>query len=253
MSELAARAPGRLATALRTSRVPGASLIAAALAFAAAWFLMPCAGETDAAEIFRIVTPVRGAVLAAAVLRLLAATLYGPAMVGIIRDRDARLAGRLWRPAAVLLVGTLGLAADALDHMLAYAMTAAGVDQAAQVDVIEWMQGPGLLIIAPLIACYFAGAAWLAVAYARAGVVSRWNPALYLGALAIAIGGAVLGQLTDVIDGRTVGILTMWAVTEPQLWLGCVLWRTGQRWERGPGPVRARGPGSTATPLHHIS
>ena len=94
---------------------------------------------------------------------------------------------------------------------------------------MEWMQGPGLLIIAPLIACYFAGAAWLAVAYARAGVVSRWNPALYLGALAIAIGGAVLGQLTDVIDGRTVGILTMWAVTAPQLWLGCVLWRAAQR------------------------
>jgi hypothetical protein len=222
--------PSRVAaTAPRTTRVASACLIAAALFFGAAWFLMPVAGETDAREIFRIVTPQRGAVLAASIAQLVAVTLYVPAMVALIRDRTEPFASRLWRPAAVLLVGTLGLAADAVDHLLSYAMTAPGVDQAAQVDVMEWMQGPALLMIAPLIACWFAGAAWLSVAYAKAGGISRWNPRLYLVALAIAGCGAALGQAGDVVDGRTVGVLTLWTIAAAQLWLGAVLWRREAR------------------------
>lgn len=213
------------ATASKSARVTSVCLATAALLFGAAWYLMPAAGEVDAQEIFRIVTPQREAVLWAAILQLVAATLYVPAMVGILRNTDVPFAAKLWRPAAVLLVGTLGLATDALDHLLSYAMTAPGVDQAAQVYVMEWMQGPGLLLIAPLIACYFVGAPWLSVAYAKTGAISRWNPAVYLVALGIAVGGAVLGQFTDVVDGRTVGVLTLWTVAAAQLWLAAVLWR----------------------------
>lgn len=212
-------------TAPRASRVTPMCLIGAATLFAIAWYLMPVAGETDALEIFRIVTPQRGAVLAAAILQLIAATLYVPAMIGIIRDRTLPWSAKVSRPASILIIGTLGLATDAIDHLLSYAMTAPGVDQNAQVQVMEFMQGPALLLIAPLIACFFVGAVWLSVGYAKAGVISRWNPALYVLALTIALGGAALVAATGLIDTRLVGVLTLWAVAAAQLWLGVVLWR----------------------------
>ena len=207
-----------------TARFAPACQILASLLFAAAWYFVPSAGETDTLAIFRVVTPVRGEMLAAAILQLVAATLYVPAMVGIIRDRSVPYAAKLWRPAAVLIVGTLGLATDALDHLLAYAMTAPGVDQSAQVEVMEFMQGEGLLLIFPLIAAFFVGAVWLAVACTKAGAISRWNPALYAVAGVIGAGGAALAA-ADVVDGRTVGVLTMWVVAAAQLWLGGVLWK----------------------------
>lgn len=209
----------------RTSRASAVTLMVAAAVFAAAWFLMPVAGVTDAEEIFRIVTPQRGAVLASAILSLVAATLFVPAMVGVIRRTDLRFHSKVWRPASVLIVGTLGLAADAVDHLLSYAMTAPGVDQSAQVQAMEWMQGPGLLIIVPLIACFFVGAAWLSIAFAKAGAVSRWNPGLYVIAAGFAAGGAALATATDLISTRTVGILTLGTIAAALGWLGFVLWK----------------------------
>lgn len=216
---------GRAKTARRTSRVASVSLVTAAVLFGAAWFFMPVAGVTDTEEIFRIVTPQRGLVLAASILQLVAATLYVPAMIAVIRSTDLPFHSKLWRPASVLIVGTLGLATDAIDHLLSYAMTAPGVDQSAQVEVMEFMQGPALLLISPLIASFFVGAVWLSVAFARAGAISRWNPGLYAIAVGIAVVGAALATATDLIETRTVGILTLSTVAVAQAWLGVVLWK----------------------------
>lgn len=228
MTTTALRASRLAATAPRTMRVASACLVGAALLFALSWYFMPAAGITDTREIFRIVTPQRGEVLAASIMQLVSAALFVPAMIAIIRNVNAPFAAKLWRPASVLVVGTLGLAADAIDRLLSYAMTAPGVDQEAQVEVMQFMQGPGLLLILPLIACFFAGAAWLSVAYAKAAAISRWNPALYLVALVVAGGGAMLEAATDLIDARTVGLLTLWTVAAALVWLGAVLWRQPQ-------------------------
>ena len=229
MTETAVTTSHLKTTEPKASRLTPMCLIAAATLFAMAWYLMPAPGETDAREIFRIVTPQRGAVLAAAILQLIAATLYVPAMIGIIRGSALPSAAEVWRPASILIIGTLGLATDAIDHLLSYAMTAPGVDQNAQVQVMEFMQGPALLLIAPLIACYFVGAVWLSIAYAKAGAISQWNPALYVLALIIAVGGAALVAATGLIDARLVGVLTLWAVAAAQLWLGVTLWRQPQQ------------------------
>jgi hypothetical protein len=74
----------------------------------------------------------------------------------------------------------MGSAADAVLHLLAYAMTAPGL------DTMAFMQGPGLLLLAPLILCFFVGGAWLSVALARAGIVPRWNPLLHGAAVGVA-------------------------------------------------------------------
>jgi hypothetical protein len=224
MSDAMVLTSGRATKAWSTTRVASVSLVGAAVLFGLAWFFMPVAGVTDAEEIFRIVTPQRGAVLAASILALVASTLYVPAMIGVIRSTDLPFHSKVWRPAAVLTVGTLGLATDAIDHLLAYAMTAPGVDQSAQVEVMAWMQGPALLLISPLIASFFVGAVWLSVAFARAGAISRWNPGLYGVALGIAVVGAVLATATELISTRTVGVLTLGTVAVAQAWLGVVLW-----------------------------
>jgi hypothetical protein len=225
MSHTTLLTSGRETKARSTSLVAAVSLIAAAVLFGLAWFFMPVAGVTDAQEIFRIVTPQRGLVLAASILQLVAATLYVPAMIAVIRSTDLPFYSKVWRPASVLVVGTLGLATDAIDHLLSYAMTAPGVDQSAQVDVMAFMQGPALLLISPLIASFFVGAVWLSVAFARAGAISRWNPGLYAVALGIAVVGAALATATEVISTRTVGILTLSTVAVAQAWLGVVLWK----------------------------
>jgi len=215
----------RATKARSTPRVAAVSLIGAATLFWVGWLFIPVAGVTDAQEIFRIVTPQRGAVLAAVILQLLSMTLYVPAMIAIIRSTDLPFHPKVWRPASVLVVGTLGGVLDAFDHLLSYAMTAPGVDQSAQLDVMRFMQGPALLLIAPLIVCFFAGGAWLSVAFARAGAVSRWNPGLYAVAVGIALVGAALATTTAVVDTRTVGLLTLGAVAAAQAWLGVVLWK----------------------------
>jgi hypothetical protein len=224
MTTAAVRATRLDAAAPSTMRVASACLVLAAALFGISWYFMPAAGITDTYEIFRIVTPQRGEVLAASIMQLLSAALFVPAMVAIIRDGDVRYAAKVWRPATVVLLGTLGLATDALDHLLSYAMTAPGVDQAAQVEVMQFMQGPGLLLIFPLIASFFVGMAWLSVRYARAGAVSRWIPALYLVAGGVAAGGAVLEASTDLISARTVGLLTLWTIAAAQVGLGAALW-----------------------------
>ncbi len=60
---------------------------------------------------------------------------------------------------------------------------------------MTFMQGPGLLLLAPLIVCFFIGGGWLSFALAKAGVVARGNPRLHLLALGVAVVGGVLGRL----------------------------------------------------------
>lgn len=89
---------------------------------------------------------------------------------------------------------------------------------------MQFMQGPALVIIAPLIACFFVGGVWLSGAFARAGAVSRWNPALHVCAVAVGALGALLAHHTA-LDGRVVGIATLGLFTAALAWLGAVVWR----------------------------
>jgi hypothetical protein len=169
-------------------------------------------------------------VLAAAILQLIASALFVPAMIALIRSWNLPFYAKVWRPAAVLAVGTLGLAADAIDHMLSYAMTAPGIDQSTQVEAMQFMQGPGLMIIVPLIACFFVGGGWLSVSFARAGVVTKWNPRLHLLAVTVGAVGAGIVHLTDLgLDGRYVGIAVLGIFSAALTWIGVALCKLQQR------------------------
>lgn len=192
-------------------------LVAAAVTFWFAWALMPGVGVTDPAQIFELVSSQRSLVAISVVVQLISAVLYVPALLGLLARLD-RMRGIRWG-AALLLVGAMGSAADAVLHLLAYAMTMPDLDQATLVSVMAFMQGPGLVLLAPLLLSFFLGGPILAAALARAGRVSGWNAGLYGIALLVAIAGAVLASAA-LVDARFVGLSFLAVISAAQVWSG---------------------------------
>jgi hypothetical protein len=198
-------------------------MLAAAL-FWLAWALMPAVGITDAARILELVGQHTARVRASVAAQLLSAALYAPALVGIVATRRLRRV-RMVRVGAILLaIGAMGSAADAVFHLLAAEMVAPGVDRAAMLPVMARMQGAGLLYIAPLILCFFAGSAVLALGFARAGTAPRACAWLLAAALGLALVG---GPLASGNPGaaRAVGLGVLGLVGGSQAWLGLALGR----------------------------
>ena len=192
-------------------RAAGLNLVAAALCFWLAWWLMPAVGITDTREIFAQVAAHAAAVRASVILQLGSTALYVAGLVGVLQLPEAGRHRSLVAGAALLLLGTAGSAADAVLHLLAVEMVAPGIDRDAMIPVMERMQGPNLALLGPLIASFFAGSIVLALGAARAGIVSRWNPWLFAAALpALALGG---------------GLALLACVCASQAWLGVALVR----------------------------
>jgi hypothetical protein len=202
----------------------GGWLVAAAGLFWVSWLLMPGVGVTDAGQIFELVASRRPLVSASVVIQLVSAMLYAPAMVGVVskpqigRDRHA-----CWG-AGLLLVGAMGSAADAVLHLLAYAMTAPGVAPAPMIPVMTFMQGPGLIVLAPMIASFFAGGWVLAAALSRMAVVSRWNARMHGLAFVTAAAGGLL-VTSGLVPSRIVGLTFLAMVSAAQAWTGIALHR----------------------------
>jgi hypothetical protein len=210
-----------------TLEMSGIALAGAATLFWVAWALMPGVGVTDPREIFDLVASRRTSVMVSVVVQLLSAVFYVPALLGL-GSVGARMHSAVRWGVGLLIVGAMGSAADAVLHLLAYAMTAPGVDRAAVTSVMAFMQGPGLILLAPLILSFFVGGALLSTGSAREGVVSAWNPRLHLIAVAIAIAGGGLAS-AGLIPARAVGLATLAAVSVAQAWLGLSLARRSTR------------------------
>jgi hypothetical protein len=209
------------------------SLTMAATLFWVSWLLMPGVGVTDAGQILDLVSSQRPLVLASVIVQLVSAALYAPGLVAVVAEVGAAAPAALRRGAWLLLVGAMGSAADAVLHLLAFAMTAPGLDRTTLVRVMTFMQGPGLVIVAPLIVSFFAGGAMLSRALAAADVVSRWNARLHGLALGVAIlgGAAASAQL---VSARLVGLVVLGLVAAAQAWIGLALSRRTAR------PIRWR-------------
>jgi hypothetical protein len=199
---------------------------AAALLFWLAWALMPGVGVTDAEQIFQLVSAQRSLVLWSVVLQLVSAALYVPGTLAIISDEGRRRVRGVRWGTALMLMGAMGSAADAVLHLLAYAMTAPGLERAPLARVMTFMQGPGLVLLAPMILSFFVGGVLLSVAFARIGVVSRWNPRLHGIALLLAVFGGLLAG-SGLLPPRAVGLATLGSVSIAQAWIGLALWGRG--------------------------
>jgi hypothetical protein len=202
----------------------GLLLVTAAALFWVSWLLMPGVGVTEAGEIFTLVSSRRPLVLASVVAQLVSAVLYVPALMGALRDPD--VGGDHWTRygAALLLVGAMGSAADAVLHLLAYAMTAPGLDRAALIPVMAFMQGPGLVLLMPLVLSFFIGGALLSVALARRSIVSRANARLHAVAVLVALAGGAWAS-SGSISSRVVGLAVLALVSIAQAGMGIGIWK----------------------------
>lgn len=199
-------------------------LMTAATLFWVSWLLMPGVGVTDPAQIFELVSSQRALVAISVVAQLLSAVVYVPALMSVVRNADLGRVGLVRWGAGLLLVGAMGSAADAVLHLLAYAMTAPNLDRESLIPVMAFMQGPGLVLLAPLILSFFLGGAVLSVGLSRIGMVSRWNPRLHLiAAIAAPIGGALASS--QFISTRLVGLAVLAIVSGAQAWVGIALSR----------------------------
>jgi hypothetical protein len=179
------------------------SLVPAAIGFWVSWLLMPGVGVTDPARILELVGRHRPQVFASVVVQLLSAALYLP---GLFALAAAEPRARAIRTGCVLLaIGATGSAADAIFHLVAYEMTAAGAPTVALAPVMARLQGPDLALLLPFVAAFFAGHAVLAVAHRNRGRAGRWALGLLLGAplAAIACGAAAHA---GVVPKRVVGL-----------------------------------------------
>jgi hypothetical protein len=200
-------------------------LVMAALLFWTSWALMPGVGVTDTREIFALVGAARGQVAVSVVLQLVSAALYAPALVGLVADSVLGRSIAVRRAATLLAIGAMGSAADAVLHLLAYAMTVPGRDLTALAPVMDFMQGPGLALLLPMVLAFFAGGAWLSIAMNRLGRVSPWSARLHAVAVVVAIGGGALAS-TGAVPGLVVGLTALAFVSAGQIWLGLAI---GQR------------------------
>jgi hypothetical protein len=198
-------------------------LVAAGAAFWLGWLLMPGVGVTDAARIFELVGASRDRVFASSVLHLATAAFLALAVPALVRLRPARGSVALSLAPALLALGACAIAADAVIHLVAYEMTAPGVDRSAMLPVMERLQSFDLALLAPLILALFLGMGALAGGASRAGWVSRWNPRLHGIAVAVlVVGGPLLGPRGG---GRIVGLTVLALVSASTAWVGLGLAR----------------------------
>ncbi len=211
-----------------SERASGFWLVAAASLLWFSWWLMPGVGITDAQKILDGVAQQRALVSASVILQLLSAACYAPALIGLVARPSAGSDRQMCMAAIFLLIGAMGSAADAIFHLLAYAMTAPGLDPSSFVGLMQIMQGQGLRFILPLSAAFLVGSVWLSVVLARRHLVSLWNPALHGLALGVAIAGGLLSSDVGVAD-RTVGLAVVALVVGSQVWAGAALVSTRER------------------------
>jgi hypothetical protein len=150
------------------------------------------------------------------------ALLYIPALTSIAADPRLTREHLVPWGAMLLIAGAMGSAADAVLHLLAYAMTAPNIDQASMIPVMAFMQGPGLLVLAPMLASFFIGGAALSIGLGRLGVVSRWNGRSHVIAILVAIVGG-LAATARLVPGRVVGLVFLAMVSGAQAWAGIAL------------------------------
>jgi hypothetical protein len=188
---------------------------------------MPGVGITDARQILGLVVAHRAQVGLSVALQLLSAACYAPALIGAVAQPSLGSDRAVCSAAALLLVGAMGSAADAVFHLLAYAMSAPDLDATGFVPLMAFVQGPGLRFILPLVAAFFAGSLWLSIAFARRRLVPLWNPWLFAVAVAVAVIGRTVGTRAGIAP-RAVGLAVLAVVVAAQVGAGVGLARVNR-------------------------
>ena len=168
-----------------------------------AWALMPDAATNDAAHILAAVSSARDSVRASAIVQLAGAALLITGLAAEAAPERRTRAG-----AVALLLGCVGMAADAVYHQLAYEMTGPGVAREAVLPVMTRMQTVQLRPLMPLLLLFLVGAVVLGAQRARGRVGATWIARLLMTpALTIPLG--VFGVCALGVPRRLVALVNL--------------------------------------------
>jgi hypothetical protein len=197
-------------------RTGGVWLIGAATLFWLSWLLMPGVGITDARLILDLVSSHRLQVQISVVAQLVSAGCYAPAVIAFLGSRSARSSHSVRWACALLLIGAMGSAADAIFHLMAVYLTDPALLGEFSQPLMRRIQGPGLIYLLPMIGAFFAGSYWLARALSQEGTLSCWTPRLFPAALALALVAPLLPAETY----RSAALAVLLLVSAAQAWIG---------------------------------
>jgi hypothetical protein len=169
------------------SRVSGVLLVVAAVLLWIAWALMPEGATNDPAVIARVMAGARGDVWLSAIVQLAASAAFAPAVL-LLAGRGTALT---FAGGALVLIGAMGMAADAVYHQAAYQLTAPDLDTAAMLTPLGRMQREDIVSLAPLLLAFVIGAPTLGAGLVREGRAPPWVGTALIAAFVIAIGGAI--------------------------------------------------------------
>lgn len=167
--------------------IAGTTFVAAAFLLWLAWALMPDAATADASHILDAVGAMRERVAWSARVQLLASALFAPGLLFV-----ARRGGRatFWG-AALLSVGAMGMAADAVYHQLAVEMTAPGIDRAMVLPAMVAMQTRDIRTLVPLMLAFLVGVPVLVVGLRRDRRIDALAAWLVAAAPVLVVAGAL--------------------------------------------------------------
>src|SRR5262245_51548942 len=116
--------------------ISGVLLILGAVLLWVAWALMPEGATNDPVVIARVIAGSRQDVRLSAIVQLAASAAFAPAVL-LLAGRGSRLT---FAGGSLVLVGMMGMAADAVYHQAAYQMTAPDLDTEAMLVPLGRMQ-----------------------------------------------------------------------------------------------------------------
>jgi len=204
---------------MNVQRISGLLLIVAAASFLIGWVLMPDAGTVDAAHILEVVSIQRSAVWWSVVLHLICSVALVTAVLGIQTSFATNMSRIAIIGAWLVLVGALGVCADAFFHLIAYYMTANEVGAHAAIEPMRLLQTQGVVFLAPMLLALIAGAVVYPMGLWRSGVTTAWPYWLGITAIAVATAGGVV--VASLGQGRqTVVLVFLTLIAFPYGWIG---------------------------------
>jgi hypothetical protein len=193
-------------------KIAGLWLTFASVCFWLSWLLMPGVGVTDTDTIFALVGRNRADVYASVILQLASAAAYAPGVTGLLVAAGGRASRALRIGSTLLCVGAMGSAADAIFHLVAFEMTAPGLNLDAMGVVMRRLQGPDLRLLLPFVAALFAGQVALVLALRRRDRLTRAALWLLLSLPVLAVLGAAVVRL-ELTTGRVIGLAVLGALS----------------------------------------
>lgn len=176
----------------------GILFVFAAITFWLAWFLMPDAGTNDARHILEMVRATRNSVWWSVLVQIVSAVAFVPAVVGFQTNLPAANSKLAKTGASLILIGAMGMCADAIFHLAAYYMTADGIEIQTVFEPTRLLQTDGIRFLVPLLIPFLIGGWIYASALRRASIISRTSEWIFAFAFFFVITGILAINLAGI-------------------------------------------------------